>query len=445
MPAIPVHHTATVDEPWDGPAEEARLPNDAGAPALRRMYAWSDPNGDPATKAAYSFPHHQVTNGAPGAANLDGCRNGLSRVPQADIPAGDDAGVRAHLQAHLDDEESAEPNGPEDEASARLIVSRGYGHVSRALRERAWAIQPSMLTFMAEMLTFRASGGALSAEEIADRLAGAKAANGDRNGAARAGSVAVIPMYGVISQRQSVMSETSGGTSIEELRGALRQALADPNVSAVVLDIDSPGGSTDGMPEFAAELRQARNGAKPIVAQVDTLCASAAYWLASQCNEIAVTPSGEVGSIGVFAIHEDVSKAADMAGVKTTLISAGPFKTEGNQFEPLTDVARSAMQDQVDAFYSMFLADVAKGRGVSVDDVAANYGQGRTLLAKKAKAAGMADSVSTLEETVSRLQTAKATAKGRAALVAIHPSPTSRAAGTADPAWNQRMKGLLRR
>lgn len=330
---------------------------------------------------------------------------------------------------------------PPAAAPAGSPAVRRYAHVLKALDERPWAVQRSVLAFMRDFLTFRANGGALSVDEISSRLAAAAAANGARNGGGVAGTVAVIPMYGVISQRQSLMSETSGGTSIDGLREDFRIALADPKVSAIVFDIDSPGGSVDGVTEFAQELRQARVGAKPIVAQIDTLCASAAYWLAANCAEIVITPSGEVGSIGVFAVHEDISRAADAAGVTTTLISAGPYKTEGNQFEPLSDAARTAMQSQVDSFYSMFLGDVAKGRRVSVDTVAADYGQGRTLLAGPAMTAGVVDRIDTLEATVRRLQAppkaAPASRRG--------PNSLNAAGAAADIAWNQRMRGMLNR
>lgn len=337
-----------------------------------------------------------------------------------------------------------------------MADKRPFGHIARALHERAWAIQPSMLALMAELVDFRVAGGVLTAEDITERLDNAAARNGPRQGAApssspapfgemsqQVGSVVVIPIYGVISQRMSLMTEMSGGTSIDSLRADFRQALADPSVSAVVFDIDSPGGSTDGLPEFAAEVRGARGGTKAIAGQVNTLAASAAYWLAAQMGEVTVTPSGEVGSIGVFSLHEDLSKAAEMEGVKYTFISAGPYKVDGNQFEPLSDTAAAAMQEQVDTFYSMFLADVAKGRGVTATRVASDYGQGRTLLAGRALEAGMVDRIGTLEETIARHQAASSTsARARAA---ADLTPIARAAGTADPAWNARMKGLLHR
>lgn len=97
MPAIGAHSTDTIDRPWDGGAATARAPNEAAA--LRAIHAWRDPSLDPDTKAAYKFPHH-ASAGAP--ANLPAVRNALARLPQADIPSADRAGVERHLRRHLE-------------------------------------------------------------------------------------------------------------------------------------------------------------------------------------------------------------------------------------------------------------------------------------------------------------------------------------------------------
>jgi len=460
MPANPIHHTATVDTPWDGPAQEARLASPVTKARGYGMYAWHDPAGNdpdgdgyPDAKADSSFPHHMVgADGNPGAANLGGCRAIMSRVGQSNIPAADRADVEAHAQAHMDDAPGAEAEDASPDLA--LITPRSYRHVTKALHERPWAIQPQVLTFMVDLLRNRVAGVVLSSEEIDERLAAAKAQNGDRAGAAIVGSVAVIPMYGLITQRESLMGAMSGGTSIDELRSLLRSALVNPAVQAVVFDIDSPGGSTDGLTEFAAELRQLSKGAKPIVGQVNTLCASAAAWLAWQMTEVVITPSGEIGSVGIWAAHEDMSQAEQMAGIKTTLISAGPYKTEGNSFEPLTDEARSAIQDQVDAFYGMFLADVAKGRRTTARAVANGYGQGRTLLAHDSQigdrtvagalTAGMVDRIDTLETTVLRLQPKATGVRSGASVIPLNRAAVAASIGRPDPGWNKRMKGKIR-
>lgn len=233
------------------------------------------------------------------------------------------------------------------------------------------------------------------------------ALDGPHSGATRVGSVSVLPVYGVIEHRSDWLMELFGeGASIMGLREALRAELNDPTVRAVVLDIDSPGGSIAGVTEFASELRTARGGTKPIVAVANTLAASAAYWLGSQADEFVVTPSGHVGSIGVYAVHQDVSRLLDAMGVTMTIVSAGPHKTEGNEFEPLSDEARAQIQSRVDASYQQFLADVAAGRRVAVADVEANYGGGRVFTARDALKAGLVDRVATLAQTVQRLERA---------------------------------------
>jgi len=229
------------------------------------------------------------------------------------------------------------------------------------------------------------------------------ALDGPHEGAIRAGTVSVLPVYGVIEHHANWMLDMFGGVSIESLRETLRTEMSDPSVKAIVLDIDSPGGTVAGVTEFAAEIRAARGGPKPIIAVANTLAASAAYWLASQADELVVSPSGSVGAIGIYAVHQEASRMLDEMGITTTIISAGPHKTEANEFEPLTDEARADLQARADAAYAQFLADVAAGRRVPVAQVEADYGGGRVLVAKKALAAGMIDRIATLAQTVQRL------------------------------------------
>jgi signal peptide peptidase SppA len=273
-----------------------------------------------------------------------------------------------------------------------------YRHIVRAVAETPWAILPSTLATIVDLVQFRAEGGQLSQDEIQERIGAGPA----RRGGYTAGAVGVLPLYGVIMPRATLMSEISGGTSLQSFCTGLRELLANDQVGSLLIDVNSPGGSTDLIAETAAEIRAAR-GSKPIVAIANTTAASAAYWLASQADELVVTPSGSVGSIGVFGVHEDWSKFEESLGVKTTLISAGKYKTELNPHEPLTAEARQAAQGRVDEFYAMFVADVAKGRGASPDDVRGGFGEGRMVLAKSAVKAGMADRVATFDDTVTRL------------------------------------------
>jgi signal peptide peptidase SppA len=219
---------------------------------------------------------------------------------------------------------------------------------------------------------------------------------------ATTGKIAVLPLYGFISHRADVFTLAFGGTSTEDFGQALDVAMADTTVTRIVIDVDSPGGTTDGVAELAAKIQAAR-ATKQIVAVANTWMASAAYWLGASATEVVASPSSHVGSIGVFAIHEDLSVALETAGVKPTVISSSDYKSEGNPFEPLGDEARDEIQKQVDQLGRMFERDVAQGRGVSLATVQAKFGQGRVYGAVEAKERGMVDRVGTLEQTLARL------------------------------------------
>jgi len=259
-----------------------------------------------------------------------------------------------------------------------------------------WAILPEKLHAITAVLLRHEAGFKLSAAEIA-------AVTKPGRPPSISGGIQILPLFGTIAPRANLMTETSGGTSAERFSAAFRQAVSDPNVGAIVIDVDSPGGSVQGVEELGAEIYKAR-GSKPIVAVANHLAASAAYWIATAADELIVSPSGEVGSIGVFAAHEDVSKAYEAQGVKTTLVSAGKYKTEGNPYEPLSEESRASIQKRVDEYYSLFTSAVARHRGVSVSDVRGGFGEGRVVGAKEALALGMVDRVATLDETIARLQ-----------------------------------------
>lgn len=281
----------------------------------------------------------------------------------------------------------------------------------RAVVERAdlstpWAVQRSTLSEIAALMR---------REYHADQAREMRALIGDQQQPRTAGAVAVLSLRGLITPRPSYLSMLfGGGGGLESFRSNFRDALDNDDVASILLDIDSPGGSTALVAETADEIRAAR-GTKPIVAIANTLAASAAYWIAAQADELVVTPSGMVGSIGVYYLHTDVSKLEADLGITTSLVSAGRFKVEGNEHEPLSDEARAALQANVDDFYSLFVAGVAAGRGVSEQTVREGYGEGRVLPAGRALDAGMVDSIETAEQVVSRLITAPgaATATGR--------------------------------
>jgi signal peptide peptidase SppA len=205
-----------------------------------------------------------------------------------------------------------------------------------------------------------------------------------------------------------------GGTSTGQFGRDFDAIINDSRFGAVILNIDSPGGSVFGVKELSDKIYNAR-GRKPIVAVTNSFNASAAYWISTAADEMVVTPSGEIGSVGVVAVHQEISKAEEQYGVRTTIIKAGRYKAEGNFHEPLNDEAREAIQKRVDEYYDDFVSSVARNRGTTAAAVKSKFGEGRMFGAKEAVERGMADRIGTLEAVGVRMAGAIA-AKKKAAI-----------------------------
>lgn len=268
-----------------------------------------------------------------------------------------------------------------------------YRRILEYVSTHPWAVQLETLDAIVEILRLRTEGGRLEDAEIMTRVAAARGRQGDR---ANAGAIGVIPIYGVIMPRANLMTEMSGGTTVEGIRGAFRSALRDEEVTRIVFDVDSPGGSVEGIPELAAEIRDAR-GIKPMTAIANYTMASAAYWLGAQADEIVASPSALVGSVGVYGVHEDWSAANEVRGVKPTYIHAGRFKVEGNPDSPLTEEAAAHIQSLVDATHDLFIRDLASARSVAQKAVREGFGEGRAFHPEGALARGMVDRIDTFD------------------------------------------------
>ncbi len=273
-----------------------------------------------------------------------------------------------------------------------------FEHLISAFLAEPWAIQREKLGVLADVLVARAEGDKLFSTEFAAAVDDARAAEIAQTD----GKVAIIPVYGVLAQKMDMLSAMSGGSSYAGIKKALYSALSNEDVKAVVLDVDSPGGTVPGTEELATEIRKLRGGEKPIIAQVNSLAASAAYWVASAADEIVVTPSGRAGSIGVYTAHDDVSAALQQRGIKRTYISSTPEKVEGNETGPLSKETLAYIKAGVDRSYNKFLLAVAEGRGVALSKVQDNYGRGRVFYSEELLDRGMVDRVATLDETLER-------------------------------------------
>lgn len=322
-----------------------------------------------------------------------------------------------------------------------------FPHLRAALMSQLWAMDEPWFNAMVEMIENRAEGIILTPEQVRERagrhsqierdsvLAGVDVPNGmaamfevsssGRIFAARGGGtrvagepepgslIAVISVMGVIAHHASQVDNISGpgGTSTARVGQAFDAAMDDPAVKAVVLHVDSPGGGVPGVQELADKIYAAR-GRKPIIAQVNSTAASAAYWIASQADEIVATPSGQVGSIGVYGSHRDISAAAEKQGLKVTFFAWPPQKVDGNQFAPPSaEFADKAMAD-VKTVYGQFAGSVARGRGVKTKDVESGFGKGGVELASNALKLGMVDRIGTMEDTLRRVAKMKSAPAG---------------------------------
>ncbi|CAJ0862159.1 hypothetical protein R77567_01622 [Ralstonia sp. LMG 32965] len=265
-----------------------------------------------------------------------------------------------------------------------------------------WAVTPDMYREVQAIYERHCRGEKIDLKGVEARIG--QPLSGATRGYDVVGSVAVVPVDGVLAKRMNLMMQISGGTSMQLLAQDIQDAIDDPAVTAVILNIDSPGGTVDGTQELCNITYNAR-GAKPIIALANGTMASAAYWFGSAADKVFVSSdTAVVGSIGVVTSHIDVSQSEAQRGVKTTEITAGKYKRIASQYEPLSVEGRQSIQDQVDYTYSVFVNDVARNRGTTPELVIENMADGRIFIGQQAVSAGLADGVATLSELIERAE-----------------------------------------
>ena len=273
----------------------------------------------------------------------------------------------------------------------------------QAAAAQPWALMPERAATVSALITDLSLGrdvaesrlSAAFASRSADGLFGARGAP-ERIHRAGNKDTAVVRISGLLLYSLDFPPFV---TSARRVALDIQQLAADQSVGTIILDIDSPGGVTTGIEEAADAVFAARSK-KAVIAVANPLAASAAYWIGSQASSFAVVPSGVVGSIGTFALHMDLSRAMDAAGITPTFIKAGERKTDGNPFEPLSDRARSDVQNDVDTLYRGFVNAVARGRRASAATVRKDFGEGNLVMAREAVRLGMADRIATIEQVI---------------------------------------------
>lgn len=212
--------------------------------------------------------------------------------------------------------------------------------------------------------------------------------------------VAVISAMGGLVHRTRLAADSSLLIGYNDLAADLEDALAQADVHAIALVLDSPGGEVSGAFELAERIYAAR-GRKPIVAVADGMAASAAYLAASAADEVVLSPTSYVGSIGVVMRHVDFSRALANDGIAVSHIFAGEHKIDGNPYQPLPDAVRAALQADIEGLYQMFVQAVAKHRGL--DEQAVRDTRAGVYRGVAAVAARLADRIGTVDAVVAEL------------------------------------------
>lgn len=283
-----------------------------------------------------------------------------------------------------------------------------------------WAITPLMHSEVLGIYNRHVRGEKIDLDSLAASIG--RPLKNEPKGYENRNGVAILPIEGVIAKRMTLLGSISGGTSTSHAAAEFSRAMDDPQIKAVVLSIDSPGGAVDGTQEFASLVASYR-GVKPIVSHTDGMMASAAYWIGSAADSVWISgDTTQVGSIGVVATHRDTSGADAADGVKTTEVVSGKYKRIASSTGPLTADGLAYMQAQTDAIYAAFLGDVAKNRGVGVDHAHDVMADGRIFIGRAAIDAGLADGVSTLDALVNRLADGDWQSNGGAAVAAQQPT-----------------------
>ncbi len=302
-----------------------------------------------------------------------------------------------------------------------------YDHLARSFFNEPWMITERKMAQLQAFALAKLAGEPTAWEGV--RQEPFAATTYEAEGAPSGNKVAVLPLYGVMMQRVGMMAEMSGATSTEKFKRAFLEQVNNPQIKTIILDVDTPGGSVYGVDELATIIRDA-SAKKQVVAVANSLIASAGYYAVSGVSEIVASPSSEIGSIGVLAVHYDYSTQDEIEGITPTLIKAGKYKAEGHPDFPLGDDARQHIQEDVDRYYTMFVNAVAKGRGVSASTVRSGFGEGRVVGAQEAVRLGMADRVATLDETIARfLGGGRPAKRGASAETIILPIGASEDAG----------------
>lgn len=224
-------------------------------------------------------------------------------------------------------------------------------------------------------------------------------AQGDTLYARQDNGVAVVRVVGALTKG---ISKFGGASSIQVRRG-IQLAMRDPEVRAILVAVDSPGGQIPGVQEVVDTIWQAR-AVKPVAAYIEDLAASAGYWIASAAQRVTSNATALIGNIGAYTVLTDFSGAAEREGIKVTVVSTGPDKGAGVPGTEITQRMVDDTQRLVDQFGAAFFAAVRRGRRLNDTGMTA-VTDGRIWMAPDAQALGLSDGIQSFEEALAEAAT----------------------------------------
>lgn len=212
--------------------------------------------------------------------------------------------------------------------------------------------------------------------------------------------IAMLPIEGILDSGESESTLTMEVTGARTVSQLLRQSIRDPRVKALVIFIDSPGGSAAAAQEiFHAIRRFKERTGKPVIAAMGDISASGGFYVACAADKIYALPSTLTGSIGVIWQSVNVEHLLTNLGIKPETLKAGQFKDIGSFFRSMTQKERELLQQMLNDVHNQFIADVAKGRNLPIEKVR-SIADGRILTGKQAKALGLVDELGSLDDAL---------------------------------------------
>ena len=216
--------------------------------------------------------------------------------------------------------------------------------------------------------------------------------------------LAIIEIHGSLVKKASgLMAWFFGVTGMAQIGETFNKAVLDTDVKGIFLDVDSPGGSSDGTSDLADIIFEAR-GKKPVLAFADGQATSAAAWISSSADFVAVANEmTRLGSIGVYGVHLDIADMAKEIGIRPTVFSAGKFKAIGNQFEHLSGADKKYIQSQFDYLHGLFIQAIVKNTGISENKLNKNLKEAQIFMGSQGIAVGLAHKIMNRQQAMALL------------------------------------------